>query len=183
MNSNKELQVGGLTFVPFITEDMISARVAELSAEIEKEYEGSNPLYVVILNGSFMFASDFLRQLSGAVDTQFVRLASYNNTESTGKVRQIIGLADTEIEGREIVVIEDIVDTGTTMHHLVPDLFNKGAESVELCSLLFKPDKLQFTDATPKYAGFVIPNEFVLGYGLDYNGAGRNLKEIYKLKS
>ena len=177
---NKEIQVDDLRFAPYISADKIALRVKELAEQIESDYEGANPLYVVILSGSFMFASDFVRHLNGPVDMEFVRLASYNNTESTGKVRQIIGLSDAEIEGREIVVLEDIVDTGTTMHHLVPDLFNKGAESVELCSLLFKPDKLQFTDAEPRYTGFVIPNEFVLGYGLDYNGAGRNMKDIYK---
>ena len=182
MESNKEIQVHDLTFVPYLSAEKIAARVKELAEEIERDYEGVKPLYVIILNGSFMFAADFVRHLHGAVETGFVRLSSYNNTESTGVVRQIIGLSDADIEGRDIVVLEDIVDTGTTMHHLVPDLFNKGAESVELCSLLFKPDKLQFTDATPRYAGFVIPNDFILGYGLDYNGVGRNLRDIYKLK-
>ncbi|HEV7349154.1 hypoxanthine phosphoribosyltransferase [Telluribacter sp.] len=166
-------------FAPFIEKTTLEQRIVEMGGEISRDYKGRNPLFVVVLNGAFMFASDLLKGVDVLCEISFIRLASYEQTQSTGKVKQILGLAET-VQGREVIVIEDIVDTGLTMSELVSQLKAKGAASVEVVTLLHKPEALK-TAIDLKYVGFEIENRFVVGYGLDYDGLGRNLDAIYVL--
>lgn len=181
MSHNNEIQVLDRTFVPYISAGDISAAVKRIAGEIERDYAGREPFFLGILTGAFMFAADLFRQISIPSTIRFMQLSSYKAMASTGDVKEVLCLND-DITGRHIVVIEDIVDSGTTMHHLVPDLLAKGAASVEICSLLFKPDALLHEDVRPRYIGFNIPRDFVIGYGLDYDGYARNLPAIYVLK-
>lgn len=167
-------------FVSYLTEAQIQQRIAELAAELENDYKGKNPLFIGILNGSFMFTADLMKNLSIDCEVAFIRLSSYAGMESTGSVKQVLGLQD-NVFGRHIVLLEDIVDSGLTMEQTVAFFEDRGPKSVEISSLLFKPDNL-VKNIRLKYVGFEIPEKFVVGYGLDYNGHGRNLKDIYQLK-
>jgi hypoxanthine phosphoribosyltransferase len=167
-------------FVSYLTEDQIQQRIAELAAEIENDYKGKNPLFIGVLNGSFMFTADLMKNLSIDCEVAFIRLSSYAGMESTGSVKQVLGLQD-NVFGRHIILLEDIVDSGLTMEQTVAFFEDRGPKSVEISSLLFKPDNL-VKNLKLKYVGFEIPEKFVVGYGLDYNGHGRNLKDIYQLK-
>jgi hypoxanthine phosphoribosyltransferase len=167
------------TFVPFISRQSIENRVLELSATISDDYEGRCPLFLVVLNGAFIFAGDLLKNIPLTCEITFIRLSSYSQTESTGKVREIIGL-DNNIEDRDVIIIEDIVDTGLTIKQLLNQIENKKPKSVEIATLLHKPEALK-TPVTMRYIGFEIENKFVVGYGLDYDGIGRNLDSIYVL--
>lgn len=177
----KEIQVLDKTFVTAISEAEIAAAVSKVADQLTRDYSDKNPLFLMILNGSFMFAADLLKQATFPATMASIKLSSYEGMLTSGKVREVIGLTE-DITGRDVIILEDIVDTGTTMHDLIPDLKEKGAKSVEVCAFLHKPEALIFEDARPKYIGFEIHNLFVLGYGLDYNGYGRNLPEIYVLK-
>lgn len=181
MDNNGEIQVFGHTFVPYLSAEDISAAVKRVAGEIERDYAGREPLFLVVLTGAFVFAADLFREVKMPATIRFVRLASYEAMASTGEVREIMGL-DTDVTGKDIIVVEDIVDSGTTMHYFLSDLKAKGAASAEVCSLLFKPEALKFSEAEPRYAGFRIPRDFVIGYGLDYDGYVRNLPAIYTLK-
>lgn len=176
-----EIQVLDKTFISAISEAEIQAAVLKVANQLTRDYSDKNPLFLLILNGSFMFAADLLKRATFPATVASVKLSSYEGMLTSGRVREVIGLTE-DISGRHVVIIEDIVDTGTTMHGLIPSLKAKGAASVEVCTFLHKPDALIFEDARPKYIGFEINNLFVLGYGLDYNGYGRNLPEIYQLK-
>lgn len=177
----KEIQVLDKTFVSAISEAEISAALDKLSVQITRDYDGKDPLFLMILNGAFMFASDLLKRVTIPATMASIKLSSYEGMLTTGKVREVIGLTE-DIHGRHVIILEDIVDTGTTMHDLIPDLKARGAASVEICTFLHKPEALIFEDARPKYIGFEINNMFVLGYGLDYDGYARNLPEVYVLK-
>lgn len=177
----KEIQVLDKTFVSALSEAEIAAAVDKVADQIQRDYEGKNPLFLMVLNGSFMFASDLLKRVTIPATMASIKLSSYEGMLTSGKVREVIGLTE-DIKGRHIVIIEDIVDTGTTMHGLIPDLKARGAASVEICTFLHKPEALIFEDAKPKYIGFEINNLFVIGYGLDYDGYARNLPEVYVLK-
>lgn len=176
-----EIKVLDKTFVPQISAKEIQEAVNRVAEELTHDYDGKEPLFLMVLNGSFMFASDLMKQVTIPATLASIKLSSYEGMLTSGKVREVIGLTE-NIEGRHVVIIEDIVDTGTTMHDLIPDLKARGAKSVEICTLLHKPDALIFEDAKPKYIGFNIPNLFVIGYGLDYDGFARNLPEIYVIK-
>ncbi|RYY94926.1 MAG: hypoxanthine phosphoribosyltransferase [Chitinophagaceae bacterium] len=167
------------TFDPYLNEATIQARIAELAQEINKEYEGKQPLFIAILNGAFMFASDLFKQLTITAEISFIKLASYKGTNSTGNVVTAIGL-DQDLIGRDIIVVEDIVDTGKTLAEFLPKLQHHQPTSVRIATLLHKPEATKHP-LTLDYVGFSIPNKFVVGYGLDYDGIGRNLKEIYQL--
>ncbi len=167
------------TFAPFISRTRIENRISELSAQINDDYEGRCPLFVVVLNGAFLFASELIKNVPLSCEITFVRLSSYAQTESTGKVREIIGL-DEKIAGRDIIIIEDIVDTGLTMAQLLVQIKDLSPGSVAIATLLHKPDALK-TPIQLKYVGFEIENRFVVGYGLDYDGLGRNLDTLYVL--
>lgn len=178
----KEVQYGDLTFVPAIGREEIAQAVARVAAEINRDYAGREPLFLVILNGAFMFASDLLKEIDLKCTMSCVKLSSYEGgTQSTGKVRQLMGL-NTDITGMDIIIVEDIVDTGLSMHGLIPQLKERGAASVEICTFVHKPEALKHLDAKPKYVGMNIPNRFIVGYGLDYEEYGRNLPEVYELK-
>ncbi|MBB6610843.1 hypoxanthine phosphoribosyltransferase [Pontibacter sp. Tf4] len=168
-------------FSTYLYEEEIIARISMLAEQIDKDYEGKNPLFLAVLNGSFMFAADLMKRVTIPCEIAFIRLSSYQDMNSTGKVREVLGLTE-DVQGRHIVVLEDIVDTGHTVHNLINQLQAKGPASVEVASLLLKPDCLQH-QLNVKYVAKAIPNDFVVGYGLDYNGLGRNLRDIYKIVS
>jgi len=173
------IQVLDKKFRPFITAAEIDVRIREMAAQITKDYEGRNPIFIAILNGSFMFASDLFKYIKGPAEIVFIKLASYKGTRSTGNVVTSIGL-DESLKGRHVVIVEDIVDTGKTLYEFLPQLTNQQPASLKIAALLHKPDALTFP-LTIDYLGFNVPDKFLLGYGLDYDGHGRNLKEIYQL--
>ncbi len=166
-------------FGPFLSKETIAERIQKLGAEITQDYVDKDPLFVIVLNGAFMFASDLLKEIDIISDLTFIKVKSYEGTETSGEVKSVLGLQD-KIEGRHIVLIEDIVDTGITLEYLQNYMKEKGALSVEIATLLFKKDAYQ-KNYKLKYVGFEIPNKFVVGYGLDYDGLGRNINEILKL--
>ncbi|WMN12006.1 hypoxanthine phosphoribosyltransferase [Marivirga salinae] len=167
-------------FIPYISAEEINSRIKELGTEISKSYKDEKPLLVSVLNGSFMFTADLIRTIDTAVEVTFIRVASYEALKTTGKVREILGLKE-NVFGRDILILEDIVDTGTTLEHLMNAFKDLGTKSIKVATLLHKPDAQEKADK-PDFVGFEIPNKFVVGYGLDYEGWGRELKEIYQLR-
>jgi len=161
-------------------ESVILHRIKELAEDIDRDYAGKRPLFIAILNGSFMFASDLFKCLSLEAEICFIKLASYKGTKSTGQVITAIGL-DTEIVGRHVIVLEDIIDTGKTMSEFLPQLQNQQPASLKLAALLHKPEATKYS-VNIDYIGFTVPDKFLLGYGLDYDGLGRNIREIYQLE-
>jgi hypoxanthine phosphoribosyltransferase len=176
---NKIKQIRDKNFELLISEEELRTRVLELGRELSEVYENRNPLFIAILNGSFIFAADLIRGIHIPSEISFIKLASYSNFQSTGKIRELIGL-EKNIFKREIVLIDDIIDSGNTMAWLIDHLKELGPASIELVSLLIKPDAMT-NKLKPGYTGFKISNKFVIGYGLDYDGYGRNLKDIYQL--
>lgn len=174
-----KVQVHDKVFETFIENDAIQKRVAELSVEINKDYEGLNPLFLGILNGSFIFAADLFRNLTIPSEISFIKLASYKGTTSTGNVTTAIGLEE-NLTDRHIVILEDIVDTGKTLYSFIPQLLQQQPASVKIACFLSKPAARQY-DVKAEYIGFEIPDNFVVGYGLDYDGYGRNLPDLYTL--
>ena len=166
-------------FRPFIDSEAIQRRVEELALLIDSDYRDLKPLFIAVLNGSFIFAADLFRHLKIEAEISFIKLASYKDTTSTGNVVTAIGM-DEVVTGRHVILLEDIVDTGRTLHSFLPELLNRQPASLKIAALLCKPDALQF-DIETHYCGFEIPDKFVVGYGLDYNGLGRNLEELYEL--
>jgi hypoxanthine phosphoribosyltransferase len=173
------IQVLDKTFVPFLSKEIIQAKIAELAKQISVDYLGKNPLFIGILNGSFMFAADLYKQVSIPSTISFIKLVSYKGTTSSGTVITSIGLEE-DLSNRDVILIEDIVDTGKTLSEFIPSLKKLSPASIKICTLLQKPDALQHP-LTVDYFGFEIPNKFVVGYGLDYDGYGRNSEEIYQL--
>jgi len=168
------------TFEPFLPESLIQEKIKELAAEINKDYAGKKPLFIAILNGSFMFAADLFKAINIEAEICFIKLASYKGTKSTGQVITAIGL-DIDINNRHVIILEDIIDTGKTLSQFLPQLEHQQPSSLKIAVLLHKPDAT-IHPVHIDYCCFSIPNRFVLGYGLDYDGFGRNLKEIYQLK-
>jgi hypoxanthine phosphoribosyltransferase len=166
-------------FKPYITADDINVRIKALATQINKDYEDKRPIFIAILNGSFMFASDLFKEITIDAEICFIKLASYKGTRSTGNVITSIGL-DEPLEGRHVVIIEDIVDTGNTLHKFLPQLYNQQPATLKIAALLNKPEALEHP-ITIDYLGFSVPNIFLLGFGLDYDGLGRNLAEIYQI--
>ena len=173
------IQVIDKKFKPYIGAAQISERIKELAKEINIEYAGKRPIFIAILNGSFMFASDLFKDINIDAEICFIKLASYKGTRSTGNVITSIGL-DEPLKDRHVIIIEDIVDTGNTLHQFLPQLYNQQPASLKIASLLHKPDALKYPIVID-YLGFNVPNIFLLGFGLDYDGLGRNLAEIYQL--
>lgn len=165
------------TFRPFLAAEEIQKRVAEVGARISKDLEGKNPLFLAILNGSYVFAADLLRHITTPCEISFIRVSSYSGMESTGKLTEVIGLKE-NIEGRTVVIVEDIIDSGFTMEGLVNSLKAKNPADLRICTLLTKPGNMKVELDIP-YCAFEIPNDFIVGYGLDYDGYGRNLPAIY----
>lgn len=174
-----DIRVHDKSFGTYLTEETIQQRVKELASAINKDYEGRRPLFIAILNGSFMFASDLFKNLTIDAELCFIKLASYKGMKSSGKVVTSIGLED-DIFGKEVIIVEDIVDTGKTLHRFLPKLMHQQPKSLKIATLLHKSEATEYP-LTLDYIGFDIPNKFVVGYGLDYDGLGRNLKEIYQL--
>ncbi len=162
-----------------IASERIQAVVKEMASAIYDDYGHTEPLFLCVLNGAFMFAGDFCKEYPGKCEISFIKLSSYSGTQTSGQVKTLIGL-DEEIKGREVVILEDIVDSGITISHLVNDLKGYDPKSVRVATLLLKPDALQ-KEVRPDYVGMEIPNDFIVGYGLDYNGFGRNFRDIYKI--
>lgn len=173
------IQVIDKKFKPYISAAEISERIKLMAADINRDYEGKKPIFIAILNGSFMFASDLFKEISIEAEICFIKLASYKGTKSTGNVITSIGL-DEPLQGRHVVIIEDIVDTGKTLNMFLPQLHNQQPASLKIAALLHKPEALQHP-LDIDYLCFSVPNKFLLGFGLDYDGLGRNLKEIYQL--
>lgn len=173
------IQVHDKEFEPYLTAGQINERIKTIADQLNKDYVGKKPLFIAILNGSFIFAADLFKQLTIDVEVCFIKLASYKGTRSTGQIITAIGL-DTDIFGREVVIVEDIVDTGKTLSEFLPQLHHQQPSSLKIVALLHKPEATVFPIPID-YLGFAIPNKFVVGYGLDYDGLGRNIPEIYKL--
>lgn len=178
----QSVEVNGLVFDEYLSTKEISKIVASVATRINRDYAGKEPLFICVLNGAFIYASDLFKRITLPCEITFVRLKSYEGTATTGEVKILTPLT-VDVEDRDVIVIEDIIDTGLTMHGFIEQLEKMGARSVELTSFLFKPEALRYADATPKYAGLEIPTKFVLGYGLDFDEKGRNLPALYVLRS
>lgn len=175
-----EIEYNGLKFVPYIFGEKIQKRVKEIAREITREYLGKKPLVICVLNGAFPFASDLFRNIDTDAEIAFVRFKSYSGTQTTGAVKEMLGLSE-DIEGRHVIVVEDIIDTGHTMYKMLRDLDMHKPASLKVATLLFKPEAL-VRPVVPDYVGFEIPKKFIIGYGLDIDGLARNLPDIYVLK-
>lgn len=173
------VQVKDKQFELFISEDKLQREIKRIADSICNDYLGKSPLFLVILNGSFMFASDLFKNIQLPVEISFIKVSSYSGVASTECVKELIGLNE-DIEGRDIIIVEDVVDTGLTMKDTLALINAKNPSSVSICTLLFKPNKLQ-VNLDIKYVAMEIPDDFIVGYGLDYDGYGRNLRDIYKI--
>ena len=177
----EEVTYQGLTFEPYIRREEIAKQVYRLAQEIKRDYATENPLFLCVLNGSFIFAADLFRACNlHDAEISFIRFKSYEGTQSTGHVKEIMGLGE-DITGRNVLIVEDIIDSGVTAAQLRKELAKRNPKSVKMVSLLFKPEALEVGHA-PEYVGFKIPRKFILGYGLDIDGLARNLPDIYVLK-
>jgi|SRR5215831_6282062 len=173
------IQVHDKQFETYLSEKEIQERIKDIAQKINKDYHGKKPLFLAILNGSFMFAADLFKHLTVPAEICFIKLASYKGMKSSGQVTTAIGL-DSDLFSKDVIIVEDIVDTGKTLYDFIPKLKHQQPASLKIVALLHKPDATKFP-LVLDYIGFSIPNKFVVGYGLDYDGLGRNLKEIYQL--
>jgi len=173
------VKVKDKTFKTFIPEEEIQQRIKDVAEKINKDMAGKTPLFLAVLNGSFVFSADLMRYITIPCEISFVKLASYQGTVSTGEIKEVIGINE-DLEGRTVIILEDIVDTGFTMKRMLETLGTRGPESLHICTLLLKPGKLQ-VPLNIEYAAIEIPNDFIVGYGLDYDQQGRNLRDIYTL--
>ena len=173
------IKVKDREFEVFLKEDQILKEIKRVASDINRDYVDKEPLFLCILNGAFMFAADLLKNVNIPCNVSFVKVASYSGVDTTGTVKELMGLQE-NVEGRHVIIVEDIVDTGYTMRDILASLKDKKAASVQVCALLCKPDKLK-VDLTLKYLALNIPNGFIVGYGLDYDGFGRNSRDIYKI--
>ena len=175
-----KIQVADREFGIFLENESINKRISLISIQIDVDYEDRCPLFIGVLNGSFVFMADLLKEVSISCEVAFIKVSSYEGTESTGTIRETFGLPE-DLHNRDIIIVEDIVDTGFTLEHILAQVHAQQPASVKVCSLLLKPASLKKEIPELEYVGFEIPNEFVVGYGLDYNGLGRNLKDIYRV--
>jgi hypoxanthine phosphoribosyltransferase len=176
-----DLIIQDLPFEPYLREVDIQARIAELGEQLNRDYRGKSPLMLVVLNGAFLFAADLVRHLTIEPEIQFIRISTYGNSMTSSHAAQVLLGLDVEVEGREVILVEDIVDSGYTTDFFVRHLTQQQPASVCLLTLLFKPDNFTH-ERKPDYIGFEIAPEFVVGYGMDYAQQGRELRDIYKLK-
>lgn len=175
-----EVTIKDKTFEVFIPEAEVLKRVKAVAERINRDMSGKNPLFLAVLNGAFIFAADLMREMTIPCEISFVKLASYQGTTSTGEVKEIIGINE-DLTGRTVIIVEDIVDTGLTMKRMIEAIGTRNPASVHICTLLVKPEKLQ-VPLNIEYAAMEIPNDFILGYGLDYDQQGRTLRDIYRIK-
>jgi len=169
------------TFESTMPEAEIKQRVRELAQQMSRDLEGKNPLFLAVLNGAFIFAADLMREMTIPCEISFVKLASYQGTTSTGTIKEVIGINE-DLTGRTVVIVEDIVESGLTIKRMMEQIGTRNPASVQVCTLFFKPEKLK-EDLKIDYVAFSIPNDFILGYGLDYDQQGRGLRDLYTLVS
>lgn len=174
----KTIEIDDLRFEPFIDYDQIKKRIRLIATDINLKYEDKNPVFIGVLNGCFMFMADLMKEIDVDCEMSFVKLASYTGTEQ-GRISQLIGVG-VDLKDRHVVIVEDVVDSGNSLKYTIEALEREGAKQVSVCTLLLKPSCLQHEFDNIEYVGFEIEKEFVIGYGLDYNGFFRNLKDIYK---
>lgn len=179
LTAMSKVKIKDKTFVTSIPEAEILKRIGTVAARINADMEGKTPVFLAVLNGSFMFASDLVRMITVPCEVSFVKFSSYSGTKSTGTVKQLIGL-DGSLKGRDVIIVEDIVETGYTMREMLSQVEALEPNSVQVCTLLLKPDCLR-VPLDIKYAVMEIPNDFIVGYGLDYDQQGRNLRDIYTI--
>ena len=175
------IKIKDKTFKVSIPEAQIKARIKELAQQMSRDLEGKNPLFLGVLNGAFIFAADLIREMTIPCEISFVKLASYQGTTSTGSIKEIIGINE-DLTGRTVVIVEDIVESGLTIRRMMDQLGTRNPASVQVCTLFFKPERLK-EDLKLDYVAFEIPNDFIVGYGLDYDQQARGLKDIYTLVS
>lgn len=173
------IEIHNKSFELFLENDTICKRTRLIGIQLNLDYEDKCPIFIGVLNGSFLFMADLLKEIDIACEVGFIRVASYHGTESTGQIKEAFGLPE-DLNGRDVILVEDIVDTGLTLQYILEKVNAQNPASVRVCSLLFKPAALLQPIEELTYVGFEIPNEFVVGYGLDYDGLGRNLKDIYR---
>jgi hypoxanthine phosphoribosyltransferase len=174
---SQSIQLHDKKFVPFMGAEKIHAAIQNLGKKLNEDYQNKQPLFVGVLNGSFLFVADLVREFDGQCEISFIKMASYEGTSTTGVVTELIGLKE-DIKGRDVIILEDIVDTGNTLEKIYHELMKQSPASLEIATLLFKP-KAYTKDIPVKYVALEVGNEFLVGYGLDYDGLGRNLKDIY----
>lgn len=179
MQEVKRIDVNGLIFKPYLSEERIKERINAIGQEITAKYKGQRPLFLGVLNGAFIFAADLVRACDLECEISFIKLSSYDGLASSGSLQTHIGLSE-DIKDRIVILVEDVVDTGKTMHQFLPELKKLKPARLELATLFLKPDALQH-QVDIDYTGFEIPSDFIIGYGLDYNGYGRNLRSVYQL--
>ena len=175
----KRVTIKDKTFETSMPEAEIKNRVKELAQQMSRDLEGKNPLLLAVLNGAFIFAADLMREMTIPCEISFVKLASYQGTTSTGTIHEVIGINE-DLSGRTVVIVEDIVESGLTIKRMMEQLGTRNPASVQVCTLFFKPERLK-EDLKLDYVAFEIPNDFILGYGLDYDQQGRGLKDLYTL--
>jgi len=173
------IQIHEKDFELFLENESISKRTRLIGVQLNVDYENRCPIFIGVLNGSFLFMADLLKEVDIPCEVGFIRVASYHGTESSGQVKEAFGLP-TDLHNKDVILVEDIVDTGLTLKYILSKVYEQQPASVTVCSLLFKPTALKQPIAELTYVGFEIPNEFVVGYGLDYDGLGRNLNDIYR---
>lgn len=171
------IQIKDKWFKPYLSEAEIQEKIKVVAEKMTEDLKDENPLLLAVLNGAYIFAADLTRNLNFPLEISFVKIASYEGTMSTGKVRELIGI-NNDLAGRTVVIIEDIVDTGRSMKQMLENLGTRSPKDIKICTLLFKPGKLE-EDIKIDYCALEIPNDFIVGYGLDYDQYGRNLKDIY----
>ncbi len=179
MQRKRIIKVKDKTFSVTISERAIKRQIKRVAEEINRDFAGRKPVFLAVLNGSFIFAADLLREIDLPCEISFVKLASYDGMNTSGRIREVIGL-NIDITGRPVIIVEDIVDTGLTMAHMLETLKLQNPESIDICTLLLKPSKLQ-VKLDIRYCCKQIPDDFVVGYGLDYDGFGRNTKDVYTI--
>ena len=175
------MKIKDKSFKILLKEEDLQARISQMAKQINKDFKDREPLFIGILNGCFMFTSDIMKDIKLTAKISFVKLASYTDMVSSGSVKQLIGLNE-NIFKKDVIILEDIIDSGNTIASVMEEFKERGAASVTVATLLLKPKALK-TEIEIKYVGFEISNEFVVGYGLDYDGLGRNTRDIYQLKS
>lgn len=174
-----KIQIEDKEFECMLEYEQIKRRIRLIGIQINVDFENKVPVFIGVLNGSFIFMADLMKEINISAEMTFIKVSSYQGDVSTGLVKHVIGL-DYNLKNRDVIIVEDIVDTGITMGFLLKEIYKQDPASVNICTLLLKPDSLQNDIKELAYTAFEIPNDFVVGYGLDYNGLGRNLKDIYR---
>lgn len=176
------IKIADKEFEILLENDNIAKRTRLIGIQINLDYEHKCPIFIGVLNGSFLFMADLVKEVTLPCEMAFIRVSSYKDTQSTGEIKEVFGLPE-NLKDRDIIIVEDIVDTGFTLGYILKEVYQQQPASVRVCSLLLKPEALKAPIEELEYVGFEVANEFVVGYGLDYNGLGRNLNHIYKAKT